>query len=455
MDRGLTRFVKSGIRFAFDKAAATYVGIKLLASPASSIDFALPTTLPGTTQALTVTPTGQIGYAVLGGGGSVTSVGVAVPADLAVAGSPVTTSGTITISRNSQSANLFLGSPDGAAGVPSYRALVANDIPSLLASKISNFDTQVRTSRLDQMAAPTAAVSLNNQRITGLADPVGAQDAATKAYVDATAQGLDVKASVRVASTANVTISGPGAAIDGVSLTNGDRVLLKNQTTAAENGIYVFTGAATAMTRATDADTSAKVTSGLFTFVEQGTVNADSGWILTTDGAISLGTTGLTFTQFSGAGQIDAGQGLTKTGNQLNVVGTTNRISVSADSIDVDANYAGQASITTLGTIGTGTWQGTAIAVAYGGTGATNAASARSNLGAAGKATGSFTNANLTSGILTITHALGQFVAAFIYDENNKQVAPDDITATNGTTTTVDLTSFGTLTGTWNYVLVG
>lgn len=119
------------------------------------------------------------------------------------------------------------------------------------------------------------------------------------AFVQATAQGLDVKASVRVASTANVAIAAPGTSIDGVTLANGDRVLLKDQSTGSQNGIYVFNGSGSAMTRATDADTSAKVTGGLFTFTEEGTANANSGWILTTSGTITLGTTSLTFTQFS------------------------------------------------------------------------------------------------------------------------------------------------------------
>ena len=212
--------------------------------------------------------------------------------------------------------------------------LEATDIPTLTAAKISDFDTQVRTSRLDQMAAPTADVSLNSRKITNLADPVSAQDAATKAYVDATKQGLDVKDSVRVATTANITLSGTQT-VDGVSLVAGDRVLVKNQTTGSANGIYVVVSGG-AWTRATDFDTTAKVTSGAFTFVESGTTNADSGWVLTTDGSITLGTTSLAFVQFSGAGQITAGAGLTKTGNTIDVgTANTGRIVVNADNIDL------------------------------------------------------------------------------------------------------------------------
>ena len=159
--------------------------------------------------------------------------------------------------------------------------------------------------------------------------------AATKGYVDATATGLDVKASCRVASTANIVLAtGTALTIDGVVTVAGDRVLVKDQSTASQNGIYVV--AAGAWSRSTDADTSAEVTAGMFTFVSEGTVNADSGWVLTTNDVIVLGTTALGFAQFSGAGQITAGDGLTKSGNTLNVV-TANaaRIVVNADSIDL------------------------------------------------------------------------------------------------------------------------
>lgn len=223
---------------------------------------------------------------------------------------------------------------DAKGRVTAGTTLSASDIPTLTASKISDFDTQVRTNRLDQLAAPTADVSLNSRKITNLADPTGAQDAATKAYVDATKQGLDVKDSVRAATTANITLSGTQT-IDGVSLVAGNRVLVKNQTNGAENGIYdVVSGGA--WTRSADANVSSEVTSGMFVFVEEGTTNADSGWVLTTDGSITLDTTAIAFTQFSGAGQITAGAGLTKTGNTLDVgTASASRIVVNADNIDL------------------------------------------------------------------------------------------------------------------------
>lgn len=216
-----------------------------------------------------------------------------------------------------------------------------------------------------------------------VATPTADAHAATKAYVDAARSGLDVKQSVRVASVAPVAIATAleaGDVIDGVTLVAGDRVLLKDQSTASENGIYVAV-ASGAASRATDADSSAEVTTGMFTFVSEGTVNADNGFVLTTNDTITLGTTGLTFVQFSGAGQITAGNGLTKSGNTLDVVGTADRITANADSIDIASTYVGQSTITTLGTITTGVWNGTDVAVTDGGTGGSTAATARANLG--------------------------------------------------------------------------
>lgn len=189
----------------------------------------------------------------------------------------------------------------------------------------------------DIALSPTGSgvINASTSRITGVVDPTGAQDAATKAYVDAVKVGLDFKDSVRVASTGNLTISGPGAAIDGVSLTSGDRVLLKNQTTGSQNGIYSWNGAASTMTRATDADSNAEVTSGLFVFVEEGTANSDNGYVLTTDGSITVGSTALTFTQFSGAGQIVAGDAMSKSGNTLNVNDDNVTLEVASDALRI------------------------------------------------------------------------------------------------------------------------
>jgi phage-related tail fiber protein len=258
---------------------------------------------------------------------------------------------------------------DAKGRVTAGTTLSATDIPTLTSTKISDFDTQVRTSRLDQMATPTSAVGFNNQLITGLADPVSAQDAATKSYVDAVAQGIDAKASVRAATTANITISGTQT-VDGVALVAGDRVLVKNQTTESQNGIYVV--ASGAWSRSTDADTYNELISA-FTFVEEGATNADTGWVSTVNAGGTLGVTSVTFVQFSAAGAYVAGDGLTLSGNIFNVGGTTNRITVTTNAVDISSNYVGQSSITTLGTITAGVWNGTAIPVTHGGLGLTSA----------------------------------------------------------------------------------
>lgn len=249
--------------------------------------------------------------------------------------------------------------------VTAATTLAATDIPTLTAAKISDFDTQVRTSRLDQMATPTASVAMGSQKITGLAEPTLAQDAATKNYVDTVAQGLDTKLSVRAATTANITLSGTQT-IDGVTLIANDRVLVKNQTTNTQNGIYVV--AAGAWSRAADADTTPDLVSA-FTFVEEGTVNADTGWVSTFNPGDSIGSSPVIFTQFSAAGAYTAGTGMTATGNTFNVIGTADRITANANDIDIASTYVGQTSITTLGSITTGTWNATTIAVNRGGTG--------------------------------------------------------------------------------------
>jgi len=155
-----------------------------------------------------------------------------------------------------------------------------------------------------------------------------------------------------------------------VVLVADDRVLVKDQTTASQNGIYV--ASASAWSRATDADTWNELISA-FTFVEEGTVNGDNGFVSTVNAGGTLGVTAVAFVQFSGAGQVIAGAGLTKTGNTLNVIGTADRITANADSIDIASTYVGQSTITTLGTIATGTWNATAIGVTKGGLGLTAA----------------------------------------------------------------------------------
>lgn len=162
--------------------------------------------------------------------------------------------------------------------------------------------TNVRVlGRLDQISAPGGAVGLNSQKITSLADPTAAQDAVTKQYVDGLVAGLAWKDEVRAASTGNVAVASGlvnAAVLDGVTLATGDRVLLKNQTAGAENGIYVVV-ASGAASRATDADSAAEIQQAS-TFVMEGTTNADTAWTNSTNAPITLGTTALTFVKFAG-----------------------------------------------------------------------------------------------------------------------------------------------------------
>lgn len=315
------------------------------------------------------------------------------------------------------------------------------------------------TNKVTDLTAPTGSFSMNSQKIVSLADPVDPQDAATKAYVDAARSGLDVKQSVRAATTGNVSLTAAPASIDGVTLADGNRVLIKNQDTPAENGIYVYSEAAGAFLRADDANSSAEVTAGLFTFVSEGTVNADSGWVLTTNDTITLGTTGLTFAQFSGAGQITAGAGLTKTGNTLDVVGTADRITVNADSIDIASTYVGQSSITTLGTITTGTWNGTDIAVADGGTGASNAAGAKTNLGFMTRYAANNDLLVPSSGIVTwaVTHSLGtKDITVQVYDIATDAQVEVDVVRTSTSVVTLSWVAGANVTAdSYRVVVIG
>lgn len=159
----------------------------------------------------------------------------------------------------------------------------------------------------------TDGSTLGNMNV---ATPTLDDHAANKAYVDSVAQGLDVKDSVRAASTGDVNVGAPASTLDGVNLVAGDRVLLKDQTTASQNGIYVY--ASDGLTRAIDMDAAGEFV-GAFFFIEEGTTNSDQGYVMSANGTIDVGTTDIEFTKFTGTGQITAGDALSKNGNTLNV----------------------------------------------------------------------------------------------------------------------------------------
>ena len=215
--------------------------------------------------------------------------------------------------------------------------LVAGDIPNLTVSKLTNLTTTVQGYTLDLFAAAAADVNLNGNKVINLADPIASTDAATKNYVDNIAVGLYFKAACRAASTANVNLSAPGTTIDTVSLNIGDRVLIKNQITATQNGIYVFNGASTPMSRALDANSGAELQTGTFVFIgTEGSVNGDSAWVLSTTGTITIGTTSITFVQFSAGGNFTAGNGIQIVSNAIIVqTVSSGRITVGSSGIDL------------------------------------------------------------------------------------------------------------------------
>jgi phage-related tail fiber protein len=220
-----------------------------------------------------------------------------------------------------------------------------NTLTNIANASLTNSSVTVGTTAIALGASSLTLGGLTTVTVTQ--DPVSALELAPKQYVDAVAQGLDPKASCVAATTANITLSGTQT-IDGVALIAGDRCLVKDQTLSQNNGIYLV--AAGAWTRATDMDSWLEVP-GAFTFIEQGTAYADTGWVCTSNAGGTLGTTPITWVQFAGVGSYTAGTGLTLTGTQFSLTSP--------------------------------------VTVALGGTNATNATDARTNLVAAKSGTNS------------------------------------------------------------------
>jgi hypothetical protein len=365
-----------------------------------------------------------------GGSGTVTSVGLSLPTSIFVlSGTPVTTSGTLTGTLATQTANtVFAGPSTGAAVAPTFRTLVAADIP-----------------RLDLLTAPAAALSMNSQRITNLGTPTATTDATTKAYVDAAVQGLDQKPTAQVATAAALPAntyangaSGVGATltatangaltVDGYAVATGDKILVKNEA-GPNNGLYTVTQPGSAgtpyiLTRDPDMDTAAEIPGAFIPVEDAGTTNANSLWLCTNTTQPTIGTTAITFVQLNKGTDLVQGTGITISGN----------------TVSISATYIGQTSITTLGTITAGTWQATSIGLAYGGTGATTAPTARANLGATGKYTATIGDGATTAIAITqATHGLATngSMQAQCFDATTGVLAYPDITInnTNGTVT--------------------
>lgn len=347
----------------------------------------------------------------------VNSVSLSLPTIFTVTGSPITSAsgggtgtGTLSATLANQNQNFVFAAPSTTGGTPTFRLLTASDIPS-------------GSIPLNSFATPTATINMGgNYTLTNLPNPTNPTDVANKQYVDGLVQGLNIHDPVRVATTANITLSNTQS-IDGVSVSVGDRVLVRAQTNAADNGIYIVQN--TAWTRATDANATGEIVDGSYIFVERGNTYADTSFVQTNSNPINMGSSPQNWVVFATAGSIVAGNGLTKTGNTLDVVaqsgiyaapdyieltgqarnfhdlstkgfvvradvgsittrtitGTANQITVaygdavSADpQISIASTYSGQSSINTVGTITSGEWKSVtaAIGVPYGGTGATS-----------------------------------------------------------------------------------
>ena len=290
----------------------------------------------------------------------------------------------------------------GAASITGYLKGAGTSISGV--TSIPNADlanSSVTIGSTNVALGATASTLAGLTSVTVTQDPTSALQLATKQYVDSVAQGLNVKTACLWGTTGNITLSGLSTQAGGEwtgSLSAGDRILVKNETTAANNGIYA--AAAGSWTRTADADTWNELVSA-FVFVEQGATLGDTGWTCTVDPGGTLGVTAVTWAQFSGAGTYTAGTGLTLTGTQFSITNTAVTATSYGSSTAIPTftvNAQGQltaastaaviapagtltgttlasnvvtSSLTSVGTIGTGVWQGTAIGPTYGGTGQT------------------------------------------------------------------------------------
>jgi hypothetical protein len=412
-----------------DDDGSNYVGLNAPSTIASNFSLFFPGALPPSTSFLNITSSGVIGYS-----SAVTSVGLSAPSIFTVSGSPVTASGTLALALQTQAAGtVFSGPVSGGNAAPTFRPLEITDFSTL--------------PTLDDWGPAAANINLNGFSIVGLANPTDPTDAANKAYVDAAIQGLRLWGSVRYATVSNIasiltaSASVIQAALDVVggvapTLQIGDRVLVKDQTTASQNGKYTWDG--TSLVRSSDADEASEFGPGSFVFVEEGDNLGDSGWVMSSDSPFTLGTSDANFTQFSGAGQLVAGSGLTKTGNTLNVqTASSSRIVVNADNIDL---------ATTAVTAGTYT---SVTVDSYGRvTNGTNPVTVTSD-------TQTFDNSDLVAGLLSVVHPLNKkYVSVILTDNTDRIFVPDQVLYIDTDELQIDMTSFGTITGTYTLTLL-